>query len=123
MSQNDFRDTTPVREGQRVADGINSDEFFRVAALASVAPPEGEIRTRNFRAARKVLGTYTLQVVETARSEGDARPGDSAGEEAACPLRPDEPRDGLPDGKAFELAPERGERFIQVPRVLGGASS
>lgn len=106
-----------------MADGINSDEFFRVAALASVAPPEGEIRTRNFRAARKVLGTYTLRVVETARSEGDARSGDPSGEEAACPLRPDEPREGLPDGKAFELAPERGERLIQVPRVLGGGSS
>ncbi|MDE2711374.1 MAG: hypothetical protein OXI65_06390 [Acidobacteriota bacterium] len=105
-----------------MADGINSDEFFRVAALASVAPPEGEIRTRNFRAARKVLGTYTLQVVETARSEGDVRPGDASGEEAACPLRPDEPREGLPGGKAFELAPERGERLIHVPRVLGGGS-
>lgn len=106
-----------------MADGINSDEFFRVAALASVAPPEGETRTRNFRAARKVLGTYTLQVVETARSEGGARSGDSSGEEAACPLRADEPRAGLPDGKAFELAPEKGERLIQVPRVLGGGAS
>lgn len=105
-----------------MADGINSDEFFRVAALASVAPPEGEIRTRNFRAARKVLGTYTLQVVETARSEGDPQSGDSSAGEAACPLRPDEPREGLPDGAAFELAPQRGERFVQVPRVLGGGS-
>lgn len=106
-----------------MADGINSDEFFRVAALASVAPPEGEIRSRNFRAARTVLGNYTLQVVETARSEGDARSGHSSGEGTACPLRPDEPRDGLPDGAAFELAPERGQRLIQVPRVLGGGSS
>lgn len=105
-----------------MADGINSDEFFRVAALASVAPPEGKIRTRNFQAARKVLGTYTLQVVETARSEGDPQSGDSSAREAACPLRPDEPREGLPDGAAFELAPERGERFVQVPRVLGGGS-
>ena len=105
-----------------MADGIKSDEFFRVAALASVAPPEGEIRTRNLLAARKVLGTYTLQVVETARSDAEARPGDSSGEGPTCPLRPDEPRDGLPDGQAFELAPERGERFVQVPRVLGGGS-
>ncbi|MDE2972549.1 MAG: hypothetical protein OXU35_09615 [Acidobacteriota bacterium] len=105
-----------------MADGINSDEFFRVAALASVAPPAGEVRTRNFRAARKVLGTYTLQVVETARSEVETQSGDSSAGEGACPLRPDEPREGLPDGAAFELAPERGERFVQVPRVLGGGS-
>lgn len=105
-----------------MADGIKSDEFFRIAALASVAPPEGETRTRNLLAARKVLGTYTSRVVETARSEPEAQPGGSSGEGAACPLRPDEPRDGFPDGKAFELAPERGERFVQVPRVLGGGS-
>ena len=105
-----------------MADGIKSDEFFRIAALASVAPPEGETRTRNLLAARKVLGTYTLQVVETARGDAQAQPGGSSGEGTACPLRPDEPRDGLPDGKAFELAPERGERFVQVPRVLGGGS-
>lgn len=105
-----------------MTDGIKSDEFFRIAALASVAPPEGETRTRNLLAARKVLGTYTSRVVETARSEPGAQPGGPSGEDAACPLRPDKPRDGLPDGTAFELAPERGERFVQVPRVLGGGS-
>ncbi len=105
-----------------MADGIESDEFFRIAALASVAPPEGETRTRNLLAARKVLGTYTSRVVETARREPEAQPGGSSGDGAACPLRPDEPREGLPDGKAFELAPERGERFVQVPQVLGGGS-
>ena len=105
-----------------MADGIKSDEFFRIAALAALAPPEGETRTRNLRAARKVLGTYTLQVVETARGDAEAQPGSPAGEGPACPLRPDEPRDGLPDGKAFELAPERGAHFVQVPRVLGGGS-
>lgn len=105
-----------------MADGIESDEFFRIAALASVAPPEGETRTRNLLAARKVLGTYALRVVETARGDAEAQPGGASGEGAACPLRPDEPRDGLPDGKALELAPERGERFVQVPRVLGGGS-
>ena len=105
-----------------MADGIKSDEFFRIAALASVTPPGGETRTRNLLAARKVLGTYASRVVETARSEPEAQPGGSSGEDAACPLRPDEPRDGFPDGKAFELAPERGKRFIQVPQVLGGGS-
>lgn len=105
-----------------MADGIESDEFFRIAILASVAPPEGETRTRNLQAARKVLGTYTSRVVETARSEPGAQPGGSSGEGAACALRPDEPRDGFPDGKAFELAPERAKRFVQVPRVLGGGS-
>ena len=106
-----------------MADGINSDEFFRIAALASVAPPEGELRTRNFRAARKVLGTYALQVVETARREGDTRSGDSSGETPPCPLRPDRPGHGLSEGAAIELAPEKGQRLIHVPRVLGGGSS
>ena len=105
-----------------MADGIKSDEFFRIAALASVAPPEGETRTRNLLAARKVLGTYAQQVVQTARTDAGAQPGALSREGRACPLRPDEPRDGLPDGRAFELAPERGERFVQVPRVLGGGS-
>ena len=105
-----------------MADGIESDEFFRIAALASVAPPEGETRTRNLVAARKVLGTYTQRVVETARRDAQVRPGVSPGETAACRLRPDEPEDGFPEGAVFELAPERGERLIQVPRVLGGGS-
>jgi hypothetical protein len=106
-----------------VADGINSDAFFRTAALAAVAPPEGTTRTRNFAAARKVLGAYTRQVVESARDSADTPSGTALPEEAACPLRADEPREGLPDGKAFELAPQRGERLIQVPRVLGGGAS
>ena len=105
-----------------MADGIESDGFFRIAALASVEPPEGETRNRNLLAARKVLGTYTLQVVETASRDTPPEPGETSGEGAACPLRPDEPRAGLPDGKALELAPECGERFVQVPRVLGGGS-
>ena len=106
-----------------MADGINSDAFFRIAALAAVAPPEGTTRTRNFAAARKVLGVYTRQVVESAKEDARAPSGSALGEEGACPLRADEPRDGLPDGTAFELAPQRGERLIQVPRVLGGATS
>lgn len=119
------RDYTRGRTGSlgyRVADGIKSDEFFRIAALAAVAPPDGETRTRNLLAARKVLGTYTLRVVETARSDTDAQPGGPSREDAACPLRSDEPQDGLADGRAFELAPEHGERFVRVPRVLGGGS-
>ena len=102
-------------------DQSEGGELARMAALASVAPPAGATSKRNFRAARKVLGIYTVEVVETAR--GDAPVPDGSDTEASCPLRPDEPGAGFPDGTALELAPEQGERLVQVPRVLGGGPS
>ncbi len=43
-----------------------------------------------------------------------------AGEEAAAPLRPDEPRPGLSPGEALAAAPDASEGFFRVPRVLKG---
>ncbi len=102
---------------------MSTDEFAQLAALARLAPPDGEARTRTFAAARKVLGTYTLQVVETARTGEGRSPQDSSSEESPCPLRADEPRNGFPEETALELAPERGERLVQVPQVLGGGAA
>lgn len=92
--------------------------FLRMTELAAVSAPEGDAETRAVLSARKVLGAYTREVVQLAQGqEGDslADPDPSA---TACPLRADEPTEGLPAGDALELAPERGNRLLHVPRVL-----
>lgn len=86
--------------------------------LASVAAPEGEAETRAVLSARKVLGAFTREVVELAEGQERDPSSGSARPDAPCPLRADEPLEGLPEGEALELAPERGNRLLHVPRVL-----
>lgn len=86
--------------------------------LASVSAPEGEAETRAVLSARKVLGAYAQEVVELAQGQERNASSDPAQPAAACPLRADEPSEGLPDGAALELAPERGSCLLHVPRVL-----
>lgn len=92
--------------------------FLRMTELASVAGPVGEAETRAVLAARKVLGAYTREVVELAQDGQRDPAADPTGPGTACPLRTDEPTEGLPEGTALELAPERGNRLLHVPRVL-----
>ncbi len=47
-----------------------------------------------------------------------AAPGEDAVCEAGCPLREDEPREGLGTEQALSLAPERCGDELVVPRVL-----
>ena len=92
--------------------------FLRMTELASVSAPEGEAETRAVLSARKVLGAYAQEVVELAQGRERDASSDLAQPATACPLRADEPAEGLADGAALELAPERGHRLLQVPRVL-----
>ena len=93
-------------------------EFLRIAELSSIAPPESGAKMQKFLAAREVLWGYALRVIRLAENQSGNSPPGLGPAAKVCPLRSDEPRDGLAEGEAFDLAPEEGNRFIRVPRVL-----
>ena len=111
---------------------MDENEFLGIAELASLAVPQDPKDREAFWKARTVLRAFARRV--TRMSEATRTPSGSplagsplagsplAGSpltgQAPCPLRPDDPRGGLPEGAAFEIAPETGERLIQVPRIL-----
>ena len=96
---------------------MDENEFLGIAELASLAVPHDPKDREAFSKARTVLRAFSRRV--TRMSEAGRTPsGSQAAGKASCPLRPDEPKGGLPEGAAFEIAPESGERLIQVPRVL-----
>ena len=105
-----------------MSSAMSDRAFLRVTALAAVEAPEGEAEERAVTAARKVLGVYGKKVVGIAREREAPPASGTAGSPARSPLRQDEPRPGLAEGAALELAPERATRLVLAPRVLPGLS-
>ncbi len=96
---------------------MDENEFLGIAELASLAVPHDPKDREAFWQARTVLRAFARRV--TRMSDATRTPsGSPRAGQASCPLRPDDPKGGLPEGAAFEIAPETGERLIQVPRVL-----
>lgn len=89
-------------------------ELLRIAELAGLGAPEDAAERDAFLRAREMLRAFAAEV--TRRPAARTRGAPAA--QAACPLRGDEPRTGLPKDAVFGIAPESGERLVQVPRVL-----
>ena len=98
-------------------DEMDENEFLGIAELAALAVPQDPEDRDAFWKARAVLRNFARRVTRMSSAPGTPPPGAARGE-AVCPLRPDDPAGGLPEGAAFEIAPETGERLIQVPRIL-----
>ncbi len=111
---------------------MDENEFLGIAELASLAVPRDPKDREAFWKARTVLRAFARRVTRMSEATRTASGSPLAGSplagsplagspltgQAPCPLRPDDPNGGLPEGAAFEIAPETGARLIQVPRVL-----
>ena len=106
---------------------MDENEFLGIAELASLAVPQDPKDREAFWKARTVLRAFARRVTRMSEATRTASGSPLAGSplaenpltgQAPCPLRPDDPKGGLPEGAAFEIAPETGARLIQVPRVL-----
>ena len=121
---------------------MDENEFLGIAELASLAVPQDPKDREAFWKARTLLRAFARRVTRMSEATRTASGSPLAGSplagsplagsplagsplagspltgQAPCPLRPDDPKGGLPEGAAFEIAPETGARLIQVPRVL-----
>ncbi len=101
---------------------MDENEFLGIAELASLAVPQDPKDREAFWKARILLRAFARRVTRmseaTRTASGSPLAGSPLTSQAPCPLRPDDPKGGLPEGAAFEIAPETGARLIQVPRVL-----
>jgi aspartyl-tRNA(Asn)/glutamyl-tRNA(Gln) amidotransferase subunit C len=92
---------------------VTPDIVRRIAALARLRVPEGELPVWTRQLDRIVSYIDQLrEIPETGRAAPGAAP--------ATPLRPDVPRDGMGGRALAENAAESSHGFGVVPRVVGG---
>jgi aspartyl-tRNA(Asn)/glutamyl-tRNA(Gln) amidotransferase subunit C len=97
---------------------LDLDSVRKVARLARLELSD-EALVRYHRELGSVLKyAQRLQQLELASIEPLASPLDQRG-----PLMPDEPGAVLPAEKLLQMAPDRFEQFVKVPKVMGEGSA